>query len=140
MGGPPSIQRLLSMIWLGNLMYPDVFDYGIDDRVREFYSLFFKYDLTDAVQRLLSMIWLGNLMYPDVFDYGIDDRVREFYSLFFRYDLTDADLNDLMVYAKPAPAPASAQATTPAQAPAPLFGVFAGIVVAAVVAGRGRNR
>ena len=48
MGGPPSIQRLLSMIWLGNLMYPDVFDYDIDDRVKEFYSLFFRYDLTDV--------------------------------------------------------------------------------------------
>ncbi|MFA7072044.1 MAG: ABC transporter substrate-binding protein [Methanoculleus sp.] len=48
MGGPPSVQRLLSMIWLGNLMYPDVFDYTIDDRVKEFYSLFFRYDLTDA--------------------------------------------------------------------------------------------
>jgi len=93
-----------------------------------------------SIQRLLSMIWLGNLMYPDVFDYGIDDRVREFYSLFFKYDLTDADLDDLMVYAKPAPAPASAQATTPAQAPVPLFGVLAGLAAAAVVAGRGRNR
>jgi len=48
MGGPPSIQRLLSMIWLGNLMYPDIFDYDIDERVGEFYSLFFRYDLTGA--------------------------------------------------------------------------------------------
>ncbi|MDU9375868.1 hypothetical protein McpSp1_04470 [Methanocorpusculaceae archaeon Sp1] len=48
MGGPPSIQRLLSMIWIGNLMYPDVFEYDIDTRVKEFYSLFFHHDLTDA--------------------------------------------------------------------------------------------
>ena len=93
-----------------------------------------------SIQRLLSMIWLGNLMYPDVFDYDIDERVREFYSLFFRYDLTGAELDDLMVYAKPAPASASAQATTPAQAPAPLFGLLAGLAAAAVVAGRGRSR
>ena len=91
-----------------------------------------------SIQRLLSMIWLGNLMYPDVFDYDIDDRVKEFYSLFFKYDLTDAELDDLMVYAKPAPASASAQATT--QAPAPLFGVLAGLAAAAAVAGWGRNR
>lgn len=91
-----------------------------------------------SIQRLLSMIWLGNLMYPDVFDSDIDERVKEFYSLFFRYDLTDAELDDLMVYAKPAPASASAQATT--QAPAPLFGVLAGLAAAAAVAGRGRNR
>jgi len=93
-----------------------------------------------SIQRLLSMIWLGNLMYPDVFDYDIDDRVKEFYSLFFKYNLTDAELDDLMVYAKPAPASASAQATTPAQAPAPLFGVLAGLAAAAIVVGRGRNR
>jgi iron complex transport system substrate-binding protein len=48
MGSPPSIQHLLSMIWIGNLMYPDVFSYNIDDRVKEFYSLFFHYDLTDT--------------------------------------------------------------------------------------------
>ncbi|WP_332450284.1 ABC transporter substrate-binding protein [Methanoculleus sp.] len=90
-----------------------------------------------SIQRLLSMIWLGNLMYPDVFDYDIDERVKEFYSLFFKYDLTDAELDDLMVYAKPAPVSASAQAT---QAPAPLFGVLAGLAAAAVVAGWGRNR
>ena len=91
-----------------------------------------------SIQRLLSMIWLGNLMYPDVFDYNIDERVKEFYSLFFKYDLTDAELDDLMVYAKPAPASASAQATT--QAPAPLFGVLAGLAAATAVAGWGRNR
>lgn len=48
MGAPPSVHRLLSLIWLGNLMYPEVFDYNINDRVKEFYSLFFHYDLTDA--------------------------------------------------------------------------------------------
>jgi len=48
MGMLPSAQRLLSLIWLGNLMYPDVFDYSVDSRVMDFYSLFFHYDLTDA--------------------------------------------------------------------------------------------
>ncbi|WP_211251537.1 ABC transporter substrate-binding protein [Methanolacinia paynteri] len=47
MGSPPSVNRLLSMIWLGNLYYPDVFDYNVDDRVKEYYSLFYHYDLTD---------------------------------------------------------------------------------------------
>ncbi|MDR3102260.1 MAG: ABC transporter substrate-binding protein [Methanocalculaceae archaeon] len=49
MGSPPSIQRLLSMIWIGNLLYPEIFDYNTDDRVKEFYSLFFHYNLTDEV-------------------------------------------------------------------------------------------
>ncbi len=48
MGAPPSVQRLLSMIWLGNLFYPDVFDYNVEDKVKEFYSLFFWYDLSDS--------------------------------------------------------------------------------------------
>lgn len=91
-----------------------------------------------SVQRLLSMIWLGNLLYPDVFDYSIDDRVKEFYSLFFRYDLTDAELDDLMVYAKPGTA--SASSPTPAQSPAPLFGVLAGLAAAAAIIGAGRRR
>ena len=48
MGGPPSVQRLLSMMWLGNLFYPDVFNYNVEDKVKEFYSLFFWYDLSDS--------------------------------------------------------------------------------------------
>lgn len=48
MGGPPSVQRLLSMIWLGNMFYPDVFNYNVDDRVKEFYSMFFRYNLSDS--------------------------------------------------------------------------------------------
>lgn len=91
-----------------------------------------------SIQRLLSMIWLGNLMYPDVFDYTIDDRVKEFYSLFFRYDLTDAELDGLMVYAKPGSA--SASAPTPARSPAPLFGVLAGLAAAGALVGMGRRR
>ena len=47
MGGPPSVQRLLSMIWIGNLMYPDVFDYDVKERAKEFYELFFHYKLSD---------------------------------------------------------------------------------------------
>lgn len=47
MGMPPSVNRLLSMIWLGNLYYPEVFDYNVDDRVKEYYSLFYHYDLSD---------------------------------------------------------------------------------------------
>lgn len=48
MGGPPSVHRLLSLIWLGNLFYPDVFDYDLHAKVTEFYSLFFHHTLTDA--------------------------------------------------------------------------------------------
>ena len=46
--GPSSPLKLLMLMWLGNLMYPEVFSYDIHDRVKEFYPLFFHYDLTDA--------------------------------------------------------------------------------------------
>lgn len=85
-----------------------------------------------SVQRLLSMIWIGNLLYPEVFSYPVDDRVKEFYSLFFHYDLTDAELDELMVYAKPHAAAVPAAT----RAPVPIFGVLAGFAAAAVFLGR----
>ncbi|MDO5845065.1 MAG: ABC transporter substrate-binding protein [Methanocorpusculum sp.] len=48
MGNPPASHRLVSMLWLGNIFYPDVFNYNIDDKVKEFYSTFYGYKLTDA--------------------------------------------------------------------------------------------
>lgn len=47
MGNPPSVNKLLSLIWLGNLFYPDVFDYDLQTEITEFYNLFFHYNLTD---------------------------------------------------------------------------------------------
>ncbi|MCZ9313052.1 MAG: ABC transporter substrate-binding protein [Methanocorpusculum sp.] len=85
-----------------------------------------------SVHRLLSLIWLGNLMYPDVYDYSIDSRVKEFYSLFFHYELTDAELNELMIYAKPNVFPVP----TTTQTPVPIIGVLAGIAAVVVFAGR----
>ena len=82
------------------------------------------------------MIW-RQLLYPDVFDYSIDDRV-EVLLVVLQYDLTDAELDDLMVYAKPGTAPTSAP--TPAESPAPIAGVLAGLAAAAVVAGVRRHR
>ncbi len=55
MGGPPSVQRLLSMIWIGNLMYPDVFDYDVKERAKEFYEMFFHYTLSDEELKSLMI-------------------------------------------------------------------------------------
>jgi len=41
MGNPPAAQRLVSIIWLGNIFYPDVFDYDLTEEVREFYQVFY---------------------------------------------------------------------------------------------------
>lgn len=55
LGRPPGPNRMLGVRWLGNLLYPDVFDYDIEKEVKDFFSLFYRYDLTDAeVQDLLG--------------------------------------------------------------------------------------
>ncbi|MDO5719078.1 MAG: ABC transporter substrate-binding protein, partial [Tissierellia bacterium] len=48
MGRPPAVNRVLGIKWLGNLLYPEVFDYDMKEVTKEFYSLFYHYDLTDA--------------------------------------------------------------------------------------------
>jgi iron complex transport system substrate-binding protein len=45
---PPSVQRILGVLWLGNLLYPELYDYDIVEKTREFYALFWRYELTEA--------------------------------------------------------------------------------------------
>lgn len=45
---PPSVNRILGVRWLGNLLYPEVFDYDIEEVVKEFYSLFYHWDLSEG--------------------------------------------------------------------------------------------
>jgi len=44
---PPSVQRVLGIKWLGNLLYPDVFDYDMAAEVQTFYELFWHYELSE---------------------------------------------------------------------------------------------
>ena len=53
MDRPPSVQRVLAVKWLGNLLYPDVFQYDMIAETTEFYHLFFHYDLTEEEARAL---------------------------------------------------------------------------------------
>ncbi|HJJ56509.1 MAG TPA: ABC transporter substrate-binding protein [Methanocorpusculum sp.] len=57
MGMPPSIQRVLSMIWLSHLMYPEV--YGDKDdmksKIMEFYEKIFHYNLSDTEYKELMV-------------------------------------------------------------------------------------
>ena len=46
--GPSSPLKLLMLMWLLNLIYPDLFEYDIHDRLKEFYPLFFHYDIMDV--------------------------------------------------------------------------------------------
>jgi iron complex transport system substrate-binding protein len=44
---PPSINMCLGILWLGNILYPDLYQYDMKDKAQEFYKLFWNYDLTD---------------------------------------------------------------------------------------------
>lgn len=47
MSMPPSVNRVIGIWWLGNLLYPDIFDYDMVEKAQEFYKLFWNYDLSD---------------------------------------------------------------------------------------------
>lgn len=48
MSMPPSVNRVIGIWWLGNLLYPDIFDYNMTEKAQEFYKLFWNYELSDA--------------------------------------------------------------------------------------------
>jgi iron complex transport system substrate-binding protein len=45
---PPSVGRLLGVEWLGNLLYPDLYATDIKSTVKDFYKLFYHFELSDA--------------------------------------------------------------------------------------------
>lgn len=46
LGFPPSVQRLLGMMWMEKLLYPDAADYDLYEEVKEYYDLFYHCDLS----------------------------------------------------------------------------------------------
>ena len=44
---PPSVNRVLGLKWLGNLLYPGIYDYDLMQETKEFYDLFYHYELSD---------------------------------------------------------------------------------------------
>ncbi len=55
MANPPSMNMLLGVWWLGNLVYPELYDYDMVEKAQEIYSLFWNYDLSSAeAEALLS--------------------------------------------------------------------------------------
>ena len=48
MGFPPSVQRLLGMMWLETLLYPDAADFDLKAEVQTYFALFYHCCLTDA--------------------------------------------------------------------------------------------
>jgi iron complex transport system substrate-binding protein len=55
MGRPPSVNRLVGIRWLANLLYPDTFKIDMAEEARNFYRLFYHHELADAqIQSLLA--------------------------------------------------------------------------------------
>lgn len=50
---PPSVQRILGLKWLGNLLYPELYDYDMVQETVEFYRLFFHCAISPEQARLL---------------------------------------------------------------------------------------
>jgi iron complex transport system substrate-binding protein len=44
---PPSVQTVLGLQWVGNLLAPDIYDFDMVEKAREFYELFWSYELTE---------------------------------------------------------------------------------------------
>ena len=56
-GSPPLFPQTIGLMWLGNLMWPSVYDYDMVAKTKEFYNLFFNYSLSDEDSiKLLGMV------------------------------------------------------------------------------------
>ena len=53
MSNPPSVNRVIGVLWLGNLLYPDLYDYDMVSKAQEFYKLFWNYDLSEEEAKAL---------------------------------------------------------------------------------------
>ncbi len=55
MGFPPSVQRLLGMLWMAKLLYPDAAQYDLYEAVKTYFDLFYHCDLDeDAFNELVA--------------------------------------------------------------------------------------
>ncbi|MCG8515880.1 MAG: hypothetical protein MI740_17275, partial [Halanaerobiales bacterium] len=43
---PPGVNRIIGILWMGNLLYPDYFPLEIREETRRFYELFYNKALT----------------------------------------------------------------------------------------------
>ena len=59
MGFPPSVQRLLGMLWMTKLLYPEAADYDLYTEVAEYFKLFYHCDLSKSDYHKLTMHSIG---------------------------------------------------------------------------------
>jgi len=49
---PPSVNQILGLIWLSNLLYPEIFDYDMHAITSEFYRLFYHSSLSPGIEEI----------------------------------------------------------------------------------------
>lgn len=59
MGFPPSVQRLLGMMWMGKLLYPDAADYDLYEEVAQYFELFYHCAITQEQYDALTARSIG---------------------------------------------------------------------------------
>lgn len=52
---PPGVNRIIGIKWLGNLLYPELYDIDMKAEAQTFYKLFWGYDLTDAEYSTINL-------------------------------------------------------------------------------------
>lgn len=45
---PPGVNRLIGYVWLAHLLYPDVFRFDVNAIAREYFKIFFHYDMSEV--------------------------------------------------------------------------------------------
>ena len=61
LGNPPSMNMVIGVWWLGNLLYPEYYSYSMVERIREIYSLLWNYDMTqEEAKAMLSVAKFKN--------------------------------------------------------------------------------
>lgn len=59
-GSPPSVQRLLALIWLPAALYPDYVDYDMYEEVSQYFEIFYHHELTqDEYNALTKNAFIG---------------------------------------------------------------------------------
>ena len=49
LSSPPSVQRYLGLLWLGKLLYPEYAEYDLQEKITEYYQLFYSCELTNEM-------------------------------------------------------------------------------------------
>ena len=57
---PYSVARILGIQWVGDLLYPDLWDVDIEETTKEFYRLFYHYELSDTEYETLTKDAFGS--------------------------------------------------------------------------------